>query len=198
MKQIEITVRLQEDLKDVHRKLSESGFFIKEECDVSDIYMTSKLEELNMDNIRYILKNSVLLRSIKTEGGESKKITYKNKEYDSNGNVISEQKINIDIENIEKAQKLFECLNFNKLVEVKYHVVVYKKENIEFALQIVENLGNLIECESKNDFEGKSLEEINNVKQEMYKEIKNTGLNITKELDVKKAYELIEKTLLKR
>lgn len=197
MKQIEITVRLEEELKDVHKKLNESGFYIKEECDVNDIYMTSKLNELDIDNIRYILKNSVLLRSIKTEEGESKKITYKNKEYDSNGDVISEKKINIDIQNIEKAQKLFEYLNFNKLVEVKYHVVVYKKEDVEFALQIVDDLGNLIECESRNDFEGKSLDEINNVKRNMYDMLKKTGLKMTEELDVKKAYELIQKKLLK-
>lgn len=112
-----------------------------------------------------------------------------------NGNVISEKKINLDIKDLEKARKIFECLGFNELVEVKYHVIVYEKNGMELAFQIVENLGTLIEYENVNDFEGKTLNEINNVKQKMYDEIKNTGINISEDMDIKKAYELIKKNL---
>lgn len=111
------------------------------------------------------------------------------------GNVISEQKINVDIQDIEKAKKIFECLGFKKLVEVKYHVIVYEKNKTEFAFQIVENLGTLIEFENESDFDGKTLEEINIVKQKMFEKIKNTGIQISNEIDVKKAYELIKKNL---
>ena len=62
---------------------------------------------------------------------------------------------------------------------------------MEYAFQDVENLGTLIEYENVEDFEGKSLEKINNAKKKMYNEIKNTGIYITEEKDVKKAYELI-------
>ena len=111
------------------------------------------------------------------------------------GNVISEQKISLDIQDIKNAKKIFECLGLNELVEVKYHVIVYAKDGTEFAFQIVENLGTLIEYENLNDFEGKSLNEINTVKQKMYDEIKNTGINISEDMDIKKAYELIKKNL---
>ena len=111
------------------------------------------------------------------------------------GNVISEQKINVDIQDIGKAKKIFECLGFKKLVEVKYHVIVYEKNKTEFAFQIVENLGTLIEFENESDFDGKTLEEINIVKQKMFEKIKNTGIKISNEIDVKKAYELIKKNL---
>ena len=47
-----------------------------------------------------------------------------------------------------------------------------------------------------NDFEGKSLDEINSTKNNMFEEIKNTGINVTDEKDVKKAYELILKNIL--
>ena len=135
------------------------------------------------------------MRKLTLENPEIKKIKSKNKEYDKNGDIISEEKINLDITDIEKAQKLFECLNFEELIHVKYHVVVYRKDDKEFAFQIVDGLGTLIEYENKNDFTNKSLAEINNVKQKMYNEIKSTGIEITKEIDVKKAYELIEKKI---
>ena len=88
------------------------------------------------------------------------------------GDVISEQKINLDINDIEKAEKLFEFLKFKRLVNVKYKVIVYEK-----------------------DFNNKTINEINSEKQKMYNEIKATGIKITDEIDVKKAYELISKKL---
>ena len=111
------------------------------------------------------------------------------------GNVISEQKISLNIEDIEKAKKIFECLGFGELVKVNYHVIVYAKNEIEFAFQMVENLGTLIEFENEKDFEGRTLEEINNEKQKMFEKIKNTGLKISNEMDIKKAYELLKRNL---
>lgn len=191
MKQIEITVRLNENIQSAMDKLEKQGFKKIRESKIDDVYMTSKLKELNKDNIQNILKKSVLLRSLKLDNKEIKKITYKNKEIDEKGDVISEQKINLDCNDLEKAKELFEHLEFKELIRVKYKVVVYSKDKVEYAFQDVENLGTLIEYENVEDFEGKSLEKINNAKEKMYNEIKNTGIYITEEKDVKKAYELI-------
>ena len=84
MKQIEITVKVNENIENAYKKLEKLGFKIIRESDIKDIYMTSKLQELNINNIQYILKNSILLRTIKLTDKELKKITYKNKEYDTN------------------------------------------------------------------------------------------------------------------
>lgn len=114
-----------------------------------------------------------------------------NKETDKDGDTISEQKINLDCNDLEKAKDLFEHLEFEELIRVRYKVIVYSKGKVEYAFQDVENLENLIEYENIDDFEGKSLDEINTVKKNMFEEIKNTGIKLTEEKDVKKAYELI-------
>lgn len=191
MKQIEITVRLDENMQSAISKLENQGFKKIRESQIDDVYMTAKLKELNKDNIQTILKKSVLLRSLKLENKEIKKITYKNKETDKDGDIISEQKINLDCSDLEKAKDLFEHLEFEELIRVRYKVTVYGKGKVEYAFQDVENLGVLIEYENMNDFEGKSLDGINTVKKNMFEEIKNTGINLTEEKDVKKAYELI-------
>ena len=82
MKQIEVTVKVNENIENAYKKLEKLGFKIIRESDIKDIYMTSKLQELNINNIQYILKNSILLRNLKLADRELKKITYKNKEYD--------------------------------------------------------------------------------------------------------------------
>lgn len=191
MKQIEITVRLNEDMQSAIRKLEIQGFKKIRESEINDLYMTSKMKELNKDNIQNILKNSVLLRNLKLRNKEIKKITYKNKEIDKKGDVISEQKIDLECNDLEKAKDLFEHLGFEELIRVKYKVIGYSKEKVEYAFQDVENLETLIEYENTKNFEGKSLDEINETKNNMFNEIKNTGINLTEEKDVKKAYELI-------
>jgi hypothetical protein len=191
MKQIEITVRLNENMQSAIRKLEMQGFKKIREGEIDDLYMTSKLNELKKDNIQNIFKKSVLLRNLKFENKEIKKITYKNKEIDENGNVISEEKTNLDCNDLEKAKDLFEHLEFEELIKVRYKIIVYSKDEVEYAFQDVENLGTLIEYENTEDFTGKSLDEINDTKNNMYNEIKNTGVNLTDEMDVKKAYELI-------
>lgn len=103
MKQIEITVRLNENMQSAIRKLEMQGFKKIRESEIDDVYMTSKLSELNRDNIQKILKKSVLLRKLKLENKEIKKITYKDKEIDEKGDVISEQKINLDCSDLEKS-----------------------------------------------------------------------------------------------
>lgn len=193
MKQIEITVRLAEKIENAINKLEDKGFKRIRESDIYDIYLTNLNSDIKKENIQNFLKHSVLLRNLKLDEFEIKKITYKNKELDNNGDVISEQKLSVDCSDLDKAEKLFNCLGFYKLIEVKYHVIVYEKGGKELAFQIVDNLGTLIEYENINDFEGKSLYEINNEKKDMLKEIQECDISITDEFDVKKAFELIKK-----
>lgn len=193
MKQIEITVRLVEKIEDAIAKLESKGFKKIRESFVDDIYLSNLDIEMKKENIQQFLKHSVILRNLKLDGKEIKKITYKNKQLDYNGDIILEQKVNLDCDDLVKAKSLFNCLGFYNLIEVKYHVIVYEKKGKEFAFQIVENLGNLIEYENVNDFEGKSALEISDAKKEMLNDIIECDIRITDEFDVKKAFELIEK-----
>lgn len=81
------------------------------------------------------------------------------------------------------------------MVEVKYNVLVMEKNGIELAFQYGDDIGVLIEYENKNDFSNKTNEEIRLEKENMYNYIKKLGIEITEEMDVKKAWELIEKSL---
>lgn len=194
MRQIEITVRVKEPLDKAIIKLEKLGFKNIRESNVDDVYMTQLKDKLNKENIQYILSNSVLLRYLNVNGKEIKKISYKNKVYD-NGNVISEKKVNVECNSLESAKQLFECLNFEELVEVKYNVLVMEKNGIELAFQYGDDIGVLIEYENKNDFSNKTNEEIRLEKENMYNYIKKSGIEITEEIDVKKAWELIEKSI---
>lgn len=195
MKQIEITVKVNNTLGEVDKILISKGFKLIRKSRVEDEYVCPNDINVNRENILKVLSSSVLIRYLKTQDGEFKKITYKDKKYDKNDMVISEEKINVSIDDIQSAHKLFKKINFKNLVDVKYDVIVYSNNDYEFAFQNVEGLGLLLEFENENDFEGVSDEAIANEKQKMYEIIKNYGIKIENNYDIKKAYELVMKKL---
>ncbi|MCI6900051.1 MAG: hypothetical protein MR846_05630 [Tenericutes bacterium] len=195
MKQIEITVKVNNTLDEVDKILISKGFKLIRKSRVEDEYVCPNDINVNRENILKVLSSSVLIRYLKTQDGEFKKITYKDKKYDKNDMVISEEKINVSINDIQSAHKLFKKINFKNLVDVKYDVIVYSNNDYEFAFQNVEGLGLLLEFENANDFEGASDEAIANEKQKMYEIIKNYGIKVENNYDIKKAYELVMKKL---
>ena len=195
MKQIEITVKVNNTLDEVDKILISKGFKLIRKSRVEDEYVCPNDINVNRENILKVLSSSVLIRYLKTQDGEFKKITYKDKKYDKNDMVISEEKINVSINDIQSAHKLFKKINFKNLVDVKYDVIVYSNNDYEFAFQNVEGLGLLLEFENENDFEGVSDEAIANEKQKMYEIVKNYGIKVENNYDIKKAYELLMKKL---
>ena len=194
MKQIEVTTRVYNSLEEVDAILTKENYQIIGKHRIEDEYLTQNLKMLTAENILDILKTSVLVRYVKDDEEEDKKITYKIKEY-AGDKVISEEKINVKIDDIDKAIKLFSKLNFEHLVSVKYDVVVYSNGKIELAFQNVEGLGLLLEYEHSKDFTGYSSEDILKEKNKMLKQIKDIGLKISDDYDIKKAYELIKNKL---
>ena len=193
MKQLEITGEVCQSLDEINDILTKQNFKIIRKSRIEDKYMSQFVNQLNSDNIISILEKSVLLRKLILDGKEINKITYKDKKYD-NGILLYEEKTSVSIDSIEDAENLFLKLDFKNLVNVNYNCTVYSNDNMELAFQDVENLGMLVEYESKEDFDGKSSEEINKKKLEMLEEIRNLGLVVGNK-DIRKANELILKSL---
>jgi predicted adenylyl cyclase CyaB len=195
MKQIEVTVKVKNTLEEIDELLTSKGFKLIRKSRVEDDYVCPKELKVDKNNILEVLSSCVLIRYLKTAEAEFKKLTYKNKEYSKDGVVISEEKINVSIDDTKKAQELFEKINFKKLVSVHYDVIVYSNNDYEFAFQDVEGLGLLLEFENETDFEGVSDETIVSEKQKMYEIIKTYGIKVENNYDIKKAYELVMKKI---
>ena len=116
MKQIEVTTRVKQSLNDVSKILEKQGFSKIRTSRIEDIYMTQFNKELSKNNIIETLKKSVLIRYLCVNKSETfKKLTYKNKIY-KDDMVISEEKINVNIDDIKNAEKLLMMLLFLKRI----------------------------------------------------------------------------------
>ena len=191
MKQIEITTRVNNSLEEIDEILTKQGFKLIRKSRIEDNYKTNLYDKLTKENIIEILSKSVLIRYLNVNNEqEFKKLKYKNKVYDGDM-VISEEKINLNIDDVNKADKLLEAVGFKTIVNVNYDAIVYSNDTVELCFQNVEGLGILLEYENEADFDGYTNEEILKEKYNMLNEIKKYNLNITDDIDVKKAFELI-------
>lgn len=193
MQTIEITVKVNESKKTAKAKLIKNGFKQTSDEYGHDIYMTKELNSINKDNLFDLLNNSIILRHHYGKYREERKwIISKNKKY-KNNNVTSEEIISVLIDDIEKMKAILEKDGYQELIEKKQYFNDFTKDDIVFTLEEVENIGLLIEYENKNDFSNYSSDEIIKEKEKMYNIIKETGIDISDDYDIKKAYDLIIK-----
>ena len=88
MKQIEITVRVNDSLKKVSKNLEKQGFKKIRESRIEDKYLTQNKKKISKKNIIDVLKSCVLVRYLRVNNEqEFKKITYKCKEYKDDTNI---------------------------------------------------------------------------------------------------------------
>ena len=150
----EITVRLKCSLDEIYNILENKKFKVVDKYLLSDeIYVLNNID-INKFSIRELLSNYILLRNIKQyEGIEFKdsynviKLTNKKKDIASNGDIISQDKIDCEIKNIEEGKKFIEAIGYKKLINITEDTVVYGKNKLEIAIKNIEDEYNLIEIE---------------------------------------------------
>ena len=150
MKQTEVTVEVFDNLEKINKNLLSQGFEIVENYHLSDHYF-SKYDNavLNKMNYREIMANSFLIRKI-NDGRIRNLLVFKNKKIDDNNVVVEEEKVQLNIESLESALKIFKLAQLNCWCELKQNIFVFRKEDIEFCVSDIEDLGIFIEFEESS------------------------------------------------
>ena len=151
----EITVRLICSIDEMCSILENKGFKIVDKYSLDDTYYISKeLDETNLSP-REVLNHYILVRKITQYRGLNFKdsyniikITYKNKNFSSDGEILSQDKIDCEITEIEDGKKLLKALGYKAIMDIKENSIVYGKDEIKIAIKDVENDDNLIEIET--------------------------------------------------
>ena len=143
----EITVEVDTDLETLDKILKEKGFKVKKECDLNDIYMIRK-EDKTGDYLT-MLSKCILLRHSFNKDFDKKRLSYKYKEYNDNMELIKDGKIEVIVDDIDKAKQLLEVFNFEELLRLYDHMYIYVSDKDEFAVQVVNNKHIYIEIENE-------------------------------------------------
>lgn len=159
----EITVETVCSLQELNNLLEKLEFKVMEEYDVFDIYMLDK-DYNNTENKLELLKHCTLIRDIVGKDEEIKKITYKYKEYNEKEEIVKQGKIDCEILDIEEAKNLFEALNYEELIRINDHIIVYSNNIDELAVQVVNNKHIYIEIEEKCNYINKKYNSLDEMK----------------------------------
>lgn len=158
----EITMKIKGELNDFYKIMEEKGFKVVDEFSLDDIYFIP--DNLNLSNMktRDILSKAVLVREIKekTLNKVTKKITFKIKNIDECGNILSQRAVNCAIFEIEEAKNLLNAIGYKEIMKIKEDDIVYGREDLQLAVKIIKDGDCLIEIETGKNEELNTIEKL--------------------------------------
>ena len=185
MRETEITVEVFDLREDLNRLLNDKGFLIEEKYILIDYYYSKHaLEELKFFTYKDLIENSFLIRYV-NDGQEKVQLCYKNKVVNSQGIVVSEEKVRCSLGDMESAKKIFNLAGLTCWCNIKQDITVYKKDNMKFLLQEVDGLGTFIEYEEHEGMQHLSEQQKIDV---LMRELSTLGLKFGKDYSCKKVY----------
>ena len=186
MKKTEITVQVFEDLNSIISKLKSKGFKQVDKFELDDCYFSclSKQNSNVKQDYNTLIKNSFLVRRVVDEK-EKFSIIYKNKTFDTQNNVVSEEKLELPINDFEKAIKIFKSAGLNNWCNLKQLNLEYKNNEMDFLVQIVEDVGIYIEYEETETMKNLTTQQKIEL---MHSQLKSLGLNLGDDIFCKKVY----------
>ena len=145
----EITVKIKGSLNEFYKIIEEKDFKIAHKFSMNDAYFIPETLNLNKMSTREILSKAILVREIKgkTSGKIIKKITFKIKNFDDNGNILSQEAVNCDI----KDKNLLKAIGYREVMCIKENDIVYEKDGLQLAIKDIKNGHNLIEIETEDN-----------------------------------------------
>lgn len=149
----EITLKIKCNIEEFYKILEEKNFKIIDEFFMNDIYFIPENLNIYEMSTREILSKALIIRDISGNMSDkiTKKIIFKIKNIDENGNILSQEAINCDILNINDAMKLLEAIGYKKIMNIKENDVVYEKNGFKLAVKDIVDGDKLIEIETEED-----------------------------------------------
>lgn len=159
----EITVEVDATLENLVGILKNKGFKLKEEYDLNDIYLIHKDDTKR--NYLSMLNKCVLIRSIIKENKVTKMLVYKYKEYNDNKEITKQGKLKVEIDDIDNSKLLFENLDFEELIRINDHMLVYATDKDELVIQNVNGKHIYIEIEDECHYANRVYKTIEEMKE---------------------------------
>ena len=187
----EITVKIKGNLKEFDKIIESKNFKIVDKFSMNDSYFIPEKLKLSEMSTRKILSNAILIRDIrdKISGETVKKITFKIKQFDEDGNIVNQSAINCNVYEVEEAKKLFEAIGYKQIMNIYEEDIVYEKDGFQLAIKDIKNGEKLIEVETEES------EELNTI-DKLIKKINEINIPIyTDNYFVKKAEIELDKIL---
>lgn len=176
----EMTIKVICTKEELIKILTDKGFKMGRKFSLDDYYFIPNYIDKNKLSTREILSKAIIIRYIIDEDKIIQKITFKIKNIDKKGNILTQKSINCDITNIDDAKRLFKAIGYSEIMNIKENDIIYHKNNFELALKFVKNGDLLIEIETKENTEWDTIDKIKKIINELNLPIEKNNYFIKK------------------
>ena len=158
----EITLKIIGKIEDFKKNLIEKGYETSGNFILYDVYMIPKNLDIQRMTIRDIISKSIIIRKVDDFYNNEIRndVVYKTKEYDENGDIISQNSIRMRIMDPNDGIKLFESIGYKKLMIITEEDFVYSNGDISIATKNIKDGDNLIEVEARFNTKYSTLDEL--------------------------------------
>ena len=156
----EITVKVIVSKEELVKHLEENGFKDLRKFSLDDYYFVPKELDIEKMSTREIISKAILVRDIREDKIFKKKLTYKIKDFDENGDIVSQRAISCNVENIEDSKKFLEAIGYKEIMNIKEYDTVFGNEKFELAVKEIKNGDLLIEVETEEDSEFDTIDKL--------------------------------------
>ena len=158
----EITLKIIGKMEDFKKNLIEKGYETSGNFILYDVYMIPKNLDIQRMTIRDIISKSIIIRKVDDFYNNEIRndVVYKTKEYDENGDIISQNSIRMRIMDPNDGIKLFESIGYKKLMIITEEDFVYSNGDISIATKNIKDGDNLIEVEARFNTKYSTLDEL--------------------------------------
>ena len=147
----EITIRILCSKEELIKCLEEKGLKKGRKFRLNDHYLIPKILRVEELTGREILSKAVIIRNIDNDGKKVNKITFKKKDINEKGEIVSQTATSCEVIDYTEGIRLFEELGYYEIMNIIEDDIIYYNDNIELAIKDVYNGDLLIETETNNN-----------------------------------------------
>lgn len=147
----EITIRILCLKEELIKHLEEKGLKKGRKFRLDDHYLIPKKLKVEELTVREILSKAVIIRNIDNDGKKVNKITFKKKNINEKGEIVSQTATSCEVIDYTEGIKLFEELGYYEIMNIIEDDIIYYNDNIELAIKDIENGDLLIETETNKN-----------------------------------------------
>lgn len=148
----EITIKVICSNAELIKLLTNKDFKEGEKFTLDDYYLIPRNLDIENLTTREILAKAIIIRYIVDNDKITQTITFKKKNINDKGEIISQKTTSCNILDFKEGINLFNELGYYEIMNIKESDIIYYNDKIELALKFIENSNTLIEIETNNNF----------------------------------------------
>lgn len=156
----EITVKIKGSLEEFQKYLEEKEYAKQYSFSLEDTFFVPVNLDIENLSVREILANAVLTRYITRDGKTSGRLTFKKKDINEAGEILSQEAINCEVKDIQEAKKFLEAIGYKEIMTIKENDVAYEKDGFSLETKDIIDGDVLIEIETCEDERYNTIEKI--------------------------------------